>query len=255
MTGRGWGCSDGCTRAASANGDPSAGVICGSAVVQNLLIGLEMGMPVQHRPTDSRRGAGKAPKPRFNLRLPDVSAAPVPVVAPATEAGPAPSAPVRDAIGVARAKLSEKRFLEGHRQVTGMIEDLRNRRRRLFKRLWAASILLTALSVVALTVELLQRTDLWKSFGESAQTEDHSAPRPLPKVHEATPLKAIPPKSGAPREWSNQLPEEGTVESAIFETSQQYRDNGVWLKGTITDNETESQRRGDLHDEHQSRTP
>jgi hypothetical protein len=162
---------------------------------------------------------------------------------------------VRDAIGAARAKLSEKRFLEGHRQVTGMIEDLRNRRRRLFKRLWAASILLTALSVVALAVELAQHTDVWKSFGDSAQTEDHAAPRPFPKAHEATPLKAIPAKTGAPREWSNQLPDEGSVESAIYETSQQYRDNGVWLKGTITDNETESPRRGEMHDDHQSRTP
>ena len=212
-------------------------------------------MPVEHRPTDSRRGAEKAPKPRFHLRLPDVSAASAPAVPLAKEPRPAPPGPVRDAIGAARAKLSEKRFLEGHRQVTGMIEDLRNRRRRLFKRLWVASILLTALSVVALAVELAQRTELWRSFGASAQTEDHSAPRPLPKVHEATPLKTIPAKSGAPREWSNQLPEEGTVESAIFETTQQYRDNGVWLKGTITDNETEGPRRGDLHDDHQSRTP
>jgi hypothetical protein len=162
---------------------------------------------------------------------------------------------VHDAIGAARAKLSEKRFLEGHRQVTGMIEDLRNRRRRLFKRLWVASIVLTALSVVALAVELVQRTEVLKSFGDSAQTEDHAAPKPLQKVHEATPLKTTPAKSGAPREWSNQLPEDGTVESAIYETSQKNRDNGAWLGGTITDNESESPRRGDLHDDHQSGTP
>ena len=227
----------------------------GTSVFQNLGIGLEMGMPVDHRPTDSRRGAATASKPRFHLRLPDVSATVRPAAPSPAEPRPASSAPVRDAIGAARAKLSEKRFLEGHRQVTGMIEDLRNRRRRVFKRLWAASIVLTALSVVALAVELVQRTELLKSYGDAAQTEDHSTPQPLQKVHEATPLKTTPAKSGAPREWSNQLPEDGTVESAIYETTQQFRDNGVWLKGTITENETESPRRGDLHDDHQSRTP
>src|SRR5262249_22597793 len=158
-------------------------------------------------------------------------------------------------ITAARAKLSEKRFLEGHRQVTGLIEDFRNRRRRLFQRLWAASIVLTALSVVALAVELVRHTNLFKSLGDSAQNGERSSPPPLKKVHEATPLKTTPAKTGVPREWSNQLPEEGTVESAIYETSQQYRDNGVWLKGTITDNETEGPGGGDLHDDHQSRTP
>jgi len=212
-------------------------------------------MPVDHRPTDRRRGPATAPKPRFYLRLPDVSAASRPAAPPALAPQPAPSVPVHDAITAARAKLSEKRFLEGHRQVTGLIEDFRNRRRRLFQRLWAASIVLTALSVVALAVELVQQGDLLKSFGDSAQGEDHSVPRILPKVHEATPLKATPAKSGTRREWSNQLPQEGTVESAIYETPQQYRDNGVWLKGTITDNETEGPRGGDLHDDHQSRTP
>jgi hypothetical protein len=213
-------------------------------------------MFVDYRPTDTRRGLATAPKPRFYLRLPDVSAASRPAAPPALAPQPAPSAPIHDALTAARAKLSEKRFLEGHRQVTSLIEDFRNRRRQLFQRLWAASIVLTALSVVALAVELVQRTNLLKSLGDSAQNEELSAPRPLEKVHEATPLKTTPAKSGAPREWSNQLPaEEGMVESAIYETSQQYRDNGVWLKGTITDNETEGPGGGDLHDDHQSRTP
>jgi hypothetical protein len=166
----------------------------------------------------------------------------------------APAAPAHDAIAAARARLSEKRFLEGHRQVAGLIQDFRDRRRRLFQRLWAASIVLTALSVMALAVELVQRTNLFPSLGDSAQLEELSAPRALQKVHEAEPLKTTPAKS-APREWSNQLPEDGAVESAIYETSREYRENGVWLKGTISENETESPRRGDPHDDHQSRTP
>jgi hypothetical protein len=208
-------------------------------------------MPVDHRPTDSRRSPGGARKPRFYLQLPDVSAVSRPAAATASVPHPAPA---HDPIAAARARLSEKRFLEGHRQVTGLIQDFRDRRRRLFQRLWAASIVLTALSVVALAVELAQRTSLFKSFGDSAQLEEPSAPQALQKVHEAEPLKITPAKS-APREWSNKLPEDGAVESAIYETSGHYRENGVWLKGTITDNETESPRRGDLHDDHQSGTP
>jgi hypothetical protein len=210
-------------------------------------------MPVDHRPTDSLRARGTAPKPRFHLRLPDVTAAAAP--APRPEIAAQPTSAAHDPIAAARARLSEKRFLEGHRQVAGMIENFRNRRRRLFQRLWAGSIVLTALSVLALAVELVQRANLFKFVGDSAQVQEPSAPRALQKLHEAEPLQTTPAKPGAPREWPNRLPEEGAVESAIYETSQQYRENGVWLKGTITDNETDSPRRGDLHDDHQSGTP
>src|SRR5262249_50686986 len=131
---------------------------------------MEMGMPVEQRPTVSPSRAPTAPsKPRFYLRLPDVLAESKPA---ATAARPGEPAPVRNPVASARAKLSEKRFLDGHRQVTSMIEGLRDRRRRMFSRLWNASIVLTALSVVALAIELIQRTDVLRSFGDTVQSDE-----------------------------------------------------------------------------------
>jgi len=153
--------------------------------------------------------------------------------------------------------LNEKRILEGQRQVTSMIAGLRDRRRKLFGRLWAASILLTALSVVALAVELVQRMDFLNSIGDTVQIDEQKTaeiPRGTPPT---APAEKPGRKSGAPREWSNQLPAEGPnsgkVQSAAYESSRAGSEKGAWLSGTISDNETDSPRSGDLHDDHQPR--
>ncbi len=79
----------------------------------------------------------------------------------------------RDPIARAQSRLSEKRYQDGHQQVTGLIERMREKRRRLFDRLWIASIALTALSVVALAVELIQ--------GMQSPDPNQVATRPLNK--------------------------------------------------------------------------
>ncbi len=136
-------------------------------------------MPVEQRSLGVRPDARPAvSKPQFRLRLPDVSARPKSAdAAPAAEESEL-RIPVRDPIAAARAKLSEKRFADGRRQITRMIEKLRGKRQRLIKILWAASVALTALSVIALAVEFVHKTNFLHSAGDTIQTDDQSeAPR------------------------------------------------------------------------------
>ncbi len=206
------------------------------------------------RPAGRRQGAPvAASRLQFHLRLPDVSADPKRTAPHTNPMYSANVAPAHDAIAVARAKLSEKRFLDGHKQVTGMIEDLRHRRQRLFRRLWAASVFLTALSVVALGVELVQRTDILNPIGDAVVAEEQKSAEPARSRRETAPLSKPAVKAGAPREWSNQLPEEKSVQSAAYETAGPNDRAAAWLPGTITENENDKPRRGDLHDDHQSR--
>ncbi len=208
-------------------------------------------MPVEHRPTASRPGTPAAMlKPPFHLRIPDVSAEPA---SAAPQARPAAATLPRDPIAEARSKLSEKRILESQRQVSSLIAGARDRRRRLFGRLWAASILLTALSIVALAVELVQRMDFLNPVGDTVQIDNQKAtegPRGTPATATSGKPEA---KPAAPREWSNQLPQKGAVESAVYETDRSGRKEGAWLPGTISDNETDKPLRGDVHDDHQPR--
>lgn len=209
-------------------------------------------MPVDQRPAGSRRGAPAAVKPRFHLRLPDVYAderVPAPRLHDPDRLTELP----RDSSGRARIRLSEERFREGHQQVTAMIEGLRGKRRRVLKRLWAASVALTALSVVALAVEVLGRMDLLSAFGDPViQTADQAASEsPRPKSRPATPGKSLP---NAPREWANKLPGDGPVRSAVYETDAAAARQGAWLPGTITDNDSDNPHRGVQHDDHQPRS-
>jgi hypothetical protein len=187
-------------------------------------------MPVEPRPAGSRRGAPAASsRLQFHLRLPDVFAEQKRTAPQAIAARPPGPAPGYDAIAAARAKLSEKRFLDGHKQVTSMIDHLRHRRQRLFRRLWAASVLLTALSVVALAVELVQRMDVLNPIGDAVLTEDQNSSAPARSRRETTPARKPAAKSGAPREWSNQLPEDNSVQSAIYETAGPNDRAAAWL--------------------------
>jgi hypothetical protein len=212
-------------------------------------------MPVEQRSGAGRRTAPEAASQApFHLRIPDV-------YAEQASAGPAARtivpAPPRDPIAEARARLNEKRILDGRRQVTSLIAGARDRRRKLFGRLWAASILLTALSVMALAVELVQRMDFLNSMGDTVQIDDQKVSESARGKSPRAPVAEPGPKSEAPREWSNQLPVEGPdsrpVQSAAYESARTGRDKAAWLSGAINDQETDSPRSGELDDNHQSR--
>src|ERR1700730_15795628 len=136
---------------------------------------MELGMHVEKRPAGPRadRPAANA-KPQFHLCIPDVSGEETLRLPGALEKSLRLSPAPRNPIDAARAKLIEKRYREGHQHVTEMIEGLRDRRRRLFKRLWTASVVLTALSVVALAVEVIHKTDVFSSLGDTVQTDGRS---------------------------------------------------------------------------------
>jgi hypothetical protein len=207
-------------------------------------------MPDEQLPAaGGARGPAAPLRPPFHLRVPDVFAEQK--SAPSADALPAP--PPRDPIAEARAKLSEKRILEGQQQVTSLIAGARDRRRRLFGRLWAASILLTALSVVALAVEIVERMDFLNPVTDTAQSDQHNVPENPRRAPATAPARRLEPKSEAPREWSNQLPQQDSVKSAVYETARPGSRDGAWLPGTISDNDTDNPRRGDLHDDHPSR--
>ncbi len=210
-----------------------------------------MGMPVEHRSAAGRGGAPpQALKPPFHLRIPDVLAEQTSAARkPHAAAAPLP----RDAIAEARAKLSEKRILEGHRQVANLIAGARDRRRRLFGRLWAASILLTALSVVALAVEIIERLDFFNPVGDTVQIDDAKATDHFGSTPRTAPPRTTERKAAAPREWSNQLPQHGSVKSAVYETVAPGTREGARHPGTISEKDTDRPRGGGLHDDHQSR--
>jgi hypothetical protein len=221
---------------------------------------MELRMHVEKRPAGPRVRRGSPDparaaqaKPQFHLCIPDLSgderlAAPGPPDKP-----PHQPAPPRNPIDAARTKLSEKRYREGHQHVTEMIEGLRDKRRRLFKRLWTASVVLTALSVVALAVELVHRADFLSTLGDTVETNGHSTIDSSRRARRSADRSATPRKLAAPRQWTNELPAEPSVQSAVFETTGRAGQEGAWLEGKIadTDIDTDRSRSGALHDDPQ----
>jgi hypothetical protein len=227
------------------------------------------------------------PIPRFHLRLPDVSSyvsaehtlpngpeksppgsAEKPVTPPVEANGSRHcTGPPRGSLGDARAKLSEQeqRYADGQREVTGMIEELRGNRQRLFRRLWFASVLLTAASVVALGVEILQQTDILRYFDDTDSTAEPSIVRASRTFRSAGAGQSTLERSDAPRVWSNGLPgevsetassvEQATGQKPTIEQINHSERTGVWLPGTITEVDSDGPDRGEHHDDHQSRTP
>jgi hypothetical protein len=232
-------------------------------------IRLEIEMPLEKRPVQNHRGAPLAvPRRPFHLRLPDVMADQKTQAAPDSEVQlPRQPAPY-DPIAKAKAQLSEKRYQDGHQQVTGLIDRLREKRRRLFDRLWIASIALTALSVVALAVELIQsmqspvparvatapfkKNDTVKQ-NDTAKKQD--APRQITNRTSPSPARTVSPV--AAREWSNESPDDQPVKSALYTTEEGPKPKGVWLDGLVPNPDPDSERptNGVQHDDPQSRTP
>ena len=155
----------------------------------------------------------------------------------------------------ARARLSEKRYQDGHQQVTGMIERMRERRRKLLGRLWVASIALTAFSIVALAIELIQ--GIHSPIATRAAISKGAKADASPNLARKTSTSAARPVSPvAAREWSNESPDDQPVKSALYTTEDGPHSKGAWLDGLITDPDSDSERPspGVQHDDHQSRT-
>lgn len=151
--------------------------------------------------------------------------------------------PVTHAVATARARIRKQRYDDGHQHVTNMIDRMRDRRRRLFDRLWIASVVLTALSLVALIVEVIQSLNTHQSTAEIAPATSESAPaRPVARRSSHHPPRSVVP-AGA-QVLANELPEpvsgEYPVQSALYTTDGQLRPKGVWLDGTINDNDTDT---------------
>jgi hypothetical protein len=216
---------------------------------------MELGMHVEKRPAGPRAAhlAANA-KPQFHLCIPDVSGHVRLPAAGSREKPLHPPAALRNPIEAARIKLSEKRYQDGHQHVTDMIEGLRDKRRRLFRRLWTASVVLTALSVVALAVELIHKADFFNSLGDTVESNGHAAIDSSRRARSSAARRAPPTKPTAPRQWANELPAEPSVQSAVYETTGRAGQEGAWLEGKIadTDTETDRSRPGALHDDPQS---
>ena len=214
-------------------------------------------MPVEKRSPQTHRGSPAAAARRpFHLRLPDVFAADKPTAIDGPDRKPLQQAIADDPVARARARLSERRFQAGQQQVTGLIEGLRDRRRKLFDRLWMASIALTALSIVALAVELIQGTHSpIGTRGAASKVDPADSPDQLTRKLQAPPAQRVSP--AAVREWSNEVPDDEPVTSALYTTEEGSQPKGVWLDGRITppDSDSELHRGGAQHDDHQSRTP
>jgi hypothetical protein len=192
--------------------------------------------------------------------LPDLFAEEKSQTTPDAERRPPQQAVTYDPTARARAQLSERRYQNGHQQVTGMIERMRVRRRKLLDRLWVGSIALTALSIVALAVELIQgmqspiATRVASRVG-SRPVQKADTSRQVGRKTSAPPAQPV--STAAAREWSNELPEDQPVKSALYTTEEGPKPKGVWLDGLITNPDSDSERPspGAQHDDHQSRTP
>lgn len=214
-------------------------------------------MPLEKRAAQTHRGAPAArPGRPFHLRLPDVFADQKPRATPSPEPrSPRQAVVACDPTAGVKAQVSEKRYQDGHQQVTGMIERMREKRRRLFDRLWVASIALTALSIVALAVELIQGLQSpvpVRVAPVSARKKD--TPRQFARKTATSPARPVSP--AAAREWSNELPDDQPVKSALYTTEDGPEPKGVWLDGLISDPDSDSEPpSGVQHDDAQSRTP
>jgi len=204
-------------------------------------------MPVEKRPASNfRDGPVRVSSPSIHLCIPDLTAdEDVSQDQPAAVRRPRES--TLDPISLARSKISEKRFRDGHQQVTSMIEDLRDRRRRRFRLLWTASIALTACSIVALGFGLFQTTN--KGEGESIRSNDSRARARTRKNRSMAERDAATLSRPIPGDLKL-LPTREPVRPALYETPTPAEDSGAWFEGTIADGESDQSSDGAVHDHH-----
>jgi hypothetical protein len=207
---------------------------------------LELPRPTRQNAADKRRRAAvlRSQTP-FLLRLPDVAVPVKPQLSVSTpsvsKSKPASRPTAHNQVASARARISKQRYDDGHQHVTNLIDRMRDRRRRILDRLWIASVVLTALSIVALVVEVIQNLNTAQPAAESAHS--HASPtRPVARRSSPRSPRSVVP--AAAQVLANELPEpengEHPVKSALYTTDRPNRPKGVWLDGTITDNESET---------------
>lgn len=204
-----------------------------------------MGLSRENRSQSSdRRGTAHERGQAFHLRLPDLFAAERPRTVrsapPRSEEKPSRSTVAVEPVAQARQKLSHKRYRDGKQQVAGIIEDARARRRKLFGRLWIASVTLTALSIVALAIELIQGLHPGTATGDAIPVAADGGPI-VRKSSSRSPRRVVP---AVARKWSNESPgggaADGSVQSALYTMEGDKKPNGVWLDGTINESDSET---------------
>jgi hypothetical protein len=170
--------------------------------------------------------------------------------APATPAGapnkPQTRPPAYDPVANARERISKKRYDDRHQQVTGMIDRMRDKRRKLFGRLWIASVVLTALSIVALAVEVIQGLSFTAATAETVPAAEstesgHKVVRKAPAQSSQAVVHAE--AQSAAYDQTDAAKGENQVKSALYTTDGQGKPKGVWLDGTINDTDSETANR------------
>jgi hypothetical protein len=215
---------------------------------------LEMVTPARPKiDNQRRRGAALLARLPLQLQLPDLSPPQEPRSQPDGVAGsitagspastPAGESGQADSVATARTEISQRRYEDGHRQVTRLIDRMRDRRRRWFDRLWVASIVLTTMSIGALVFELYQNLSEPQSAVETAATHDGARPANLKsrKSAERSGKEVVPANSEDPADEMVETADgEKPVNSAMYTTTESGEPQGAWLTGKINDGEENS---------------
>ncbi|MBI3861009.1 MAG: hypothetical protein HY290_03855 [Planctomycetia bacterium] len=202
-----------------------------------------MARPAENK-ADKRRASELLAQGPFHLRLPDVSPERKPRKSARAAAGSERKETGPDPVARAKAQISRKRYDDGQQHVTGMIDRMRDRRRKLFGRLWVVSVVITALSIVALAVELIQDWN-FKAAESVSAPRDPAPSRPLARKSSTRPRRPVTPAGG--KVWTTELsdvpPGENPVKSALYTTEGSGKPKGVWLDGIISDDESDDSNR------------
>lgn len=205
-----------------------------------------MAPPDDQNAADKRRRAtALRSQPPFQVRLPDLTPPRKPLPAPpapeVTTSKPQIRPIAHDPVANARARISKKRYDEGHQNVTGLIDRMRDKRRKLFGRLWIASVVLTALSIVALAVEVIQGLSFTAATAESVPANDGAeSTHPVARKPAARSSSSVVHAEAQTSGYAQFDAEKGEnqVKSALYTTEGAGKPKGVWLDGTINDNDS-----------------
>lgn len=197
-----------------------------------------------------RRATALRSQPPFHVRVPDVSPPRKPRPASQSAAGlqnkPTMRPTAHDPVAKARARLKKKRYDDGHQHVTTMIDRMRDKRRRLFGRLWIASVVLTAMSIIALAVEVIQGLSFTAATAESIPAAGGAeTARAVARKPSARSSRSVVPAEGqiATSELSDASTDKNPVKSALYTTDGRGKPKGVWLDGTINDSDSDTSNR------------
>lgn len=202
---------------------------------------LELALPTAKTAAQPRRSGLLHADPPFLLHVPDLSPKPEPKPAPAAridpQKDPERTESTADQASPVRAQIRQKRYDDGQKHVAELIDRLREKRRRFFGRLWIASVVLTALSIVALAVELIQGFSVAARSPESnPAVSERDGSRATARTSPARSRKS---SVSTARAWSNEAPDAAgnakPIEPAAYKVEGQTQPRAAWLEGTISD--------------------